>query len=116
MKYDEGRLWSAVIIQAIQDLLGKNQKLRKEAQGWINSQSFAMVCDLANLDFEWTKNALNKIGTNKEGLIDFSSSETQSSLVHNKEAAALFVGQYLNDCLSMPEERKSILQWTLANA
>ncbi|WP_339046435.1 hypothetical protein [Candidatus Mesenet endosymbiont of Agriotes lineatus] len=83
MKYDEGRLWSVVIIQAIQDLLGKNQKLRKEAQGWINSQSFAMVCDLANLDFERTKNALNKIGTNKEGLIDFSSSEVKSLLIYN---------------------------------
>lgn len=116
MKYDEVRLWSAVIIQAIQDLLGKNQKLRKEAQGWINSQSFAVVCDLANLDFARTKNMLNKIGTNKGEFMDFSSSKTKSSLVHNKEAAALSLGQYLSDCLSMPEERKSILQWKLANA
>ncbi|WP_264376482.1 MULTISPECIES: hypothetical protein [unclassified Wolbachia] len=62
MKYDEGKLWAAVITRAIQDAAGKKPKLKKEACQWIRSRSFETVCELANLDFKRLKNMLNKFG------------------------------------------------------
>lgn len=55
MKYDEEKLWSAVITRAIQDAVGKNPKLKKEAINWLNSKSFETVCELANLNFKRMK-------------------------------------------------------------
>ncbi|BET28989.1 hypothetical protein wCauATS_11910 [Wolbachia pipientis] len=97
MKYDEGKLWAAVITRAIQDAAGKKPKLKKEACQWIRSRSFETVCELANLDFKRLKNMLNKFGINKENFMDFSSKNAlkiKSLLINN-----------IKDCLSylLPE-------------
>ncbi|WP_353274311.1 hypothetical protein [Wolbachia endosymbiont (group B) of Hofmannophila pseudospretella] len=92
LKYDEGKLWAAVITRAIQDAAGKNPKLKKEACQWIRSRSFETVCELANLDFKRLKNMLNKFGINKENFMDFSSKNAlkiKSLLINN-----------IKDCLS----------------
>lgn len=60
MKYDEGKLWAAVITRALQDAAGRNLKLKKEACKWIRSRSFETVCELANLDSKRLKNMLIK--------------------------------------------------------
>ncbi|WP_265022336.1 MULTISPECIES: AAA family ATPase [unclassified Wolbachia] len=73
MKYDEGKLWAAVITRAIQDAAGKNLKLKKEACQWIRSRSFETVCELANFDFQRLKSMLNKFGINQEDSMNFSS-------------------------------------------
>ncbi|WP_395461641.1 AAA family ATPase [Wolbachia endosymbiont (group A) of Therophilus tumidulus] len=49
MKYDEEKLWIAVIERAIKDAAGKNLELKKEAIKWFDSESFETVCELANL-------------------------------------------------------------------
>jgi hypothetical protein len=36
LKYDEEKLWYAVITRAIEDAVGKNQKLKKEAINWLD--------------------------------------------------------------------------------
>ncbi|WCR54474.1 MAG: hypothetical protein PG981_001496 [Wolbachia endosymbiont of Ctenocephalides orientis wCori] len=92
MKYDESKLWTAVITRGIQDAVGKSHTLKKAAYNWIyGSQSFRDVCDLANLDCKSLKNMLSKIiGT--EGIMDFSSKkvlEIKPLLINN-----------LKDCLS----------------
>jgi hypothetical protein len=58
LKYDEEKLWVAVIKRAIKDAAGKNAELKKETIKWFNSESFETVCELANLDFQRVKNAL----------------------------------------------------------
>lgn len=55
MKYDEAKLWIAVIERAMKDAVGKNIKLKEEAIKWLNSESFETVCELANLDFKLVK-------------------------------------------------------------
>ncbi len=55
MKYDEEKLWIAVIERAMKDAVGKNLKLKEEAIKWLNSESFETVCELANLDFQRVK-------------------------------------------------------------
>ncbi|MGL9779423.1 MAG: hypothetical protein ACR5K5_04150 [Wolbachia sp.] len=55
MKYDEEKLWVAVIKRAIKDAAAE---LKKETIKWFNSESFETVCELANLDFQRVKNAL----------------------------------------------------------
>lgn len=55
MKYDEEKLWVAVIERAMKDAAGKNQKLKKEAINWLDSKFFETVCELANLDFQYVK-------------------------------------------------------------
>lgn len=85
MKYDEGKLWAAVITRAIQDIAGKNLKLKKEACKWIRSRSFETVCELANLDFQRLKSMLNKFGINKEDSMNFSSNKNvlKTKLIDN---------------------------------
>ncbi|WP_419247469.1 AAA family ATPase [Wolbachia endosymbiont of Rhagoletis indifferens] len=58
MKYDEEKLWIAVIKRAIKDAAGKNAELKKEAIEWFNSESFETVCELANLSSKRMKNML----------------------------------------------------------
>jgi hypothetical protein len=43
------RLWSAVILQALNDASGNDQKARSEARSWLtgNSQDFRAVCEMA---------------------------------------------------------------------
>ncbi|OJH31496.1 MAG: hypothetical protein ABOJ95_001126 [Wolbachia endosymbiont of Armadillidium vulgare] len=55
MRYDEEKLWTAVIERAMKDAVGKNVKLKEEAIKWLNSESFETVCELANLDFQYIK-------------------------------------------------------------
>lgn len=69
LKYDEGKLWAAVITRAIQDAAGKNLKLKKEACKWIHSRSFETVCELANFDFKRLKNMLNKMIGNGDSMV-----------------------------------------------
>jgi len=66
LKYDEEKLWSAVITRAIQDAVGKNQKLKKEAINWLNSKSFETVCELANLNFTRMKNMYGNFMSKKQ--------------------------------------------------
>ncbi|WP_341816468.1 AAA family ATPase [Wolbachia endosymbiont (group A) of Agelastica alni] len=58
MKYDEEKLWIAVIKRAIKDAAGKNAELKKEAIKWFDSESFETVCELANLSSKRMKNML----------------------------------------------------------
>ncbi|WP_353275760.1 hypothetical protein [Wolbachia endosymbiont (group A) of Pipizella viduata] len=58
MKYDEEKLWIAVIKRAIKDAAGKNAELKKEAIEWFDSESFETVCELANLSSKRMKNML----------------------------------------------------------
>ncbi|QXF95229.1 hypothetical protein WOSOC_0035 [Wolbachia phage WO] len=60
MKYDEEKLWIAVIERAMKDAAGKNVKLKGEAIKWLNSESFETVCELANLDFKLVRDSLSK--------------------------------------------------------
>ncbi|KZC11439.1 hypothetical protein WN55_03028 [Dufourea novaeangliae] len=55
-KYDEEKLWIAVIEKAMNDALGKNVKLKEEAIKWLNSESFKTAYELVNLDYEHVKN------------------------------------------------------------
>ncbi len=89
MKYDEGKLWAAVIARALQDAAGRNLKLKKEACKWIRSRSFETVCELANLDFKRLKNMLIK---KEENFMGFSSQkEIKSLLIDNiKECVSYF--------------------------
>lgn len=76
MKYDEEKLWVAVVEQAIREATGKNKELREAAYSWIHSEeTFRTVCELANLDHERLKNMLSKIIGKKENFMDFSSQE-----------------------------------------
>ncbi|WP_259349190.1 hypothetical protein [Wolbachia pipientis] len=56
LKYDEEKLWIAVIERAMKDAVGKNVKLKEEAMKWLNSESFETVCELANLSSKRMKN------------------------------------------------------------
>lgn len=49
MKYNEEKLWIAVIERAIKDAAGKNLELKIEAIKWFDSEPFKTVCELANL-------------------------------------------------------------------
>ncbi len=101
MKYDEEKLWVAVVEQAILDITGKNRELRKEAYSWIHStESFRTVCELANLDSERLKNMLSKIIGKKGDFMDFSSQKIKSLLINNiKECVSylLPVGEFYQD-------------------
>ncbi|UIP93043.1 hypothetical protein JSQ73_001575 [Wolbachia endosymbiont of Anopheles demeilloni] len=66
MKYDEEKLWSAVVTRGIQDAVGKNPKLREEAINWLNSKSFETVCELANLNFTRMKNMYGNFMSKKQ--------------------------------------------------
>ena len=52
MIYPERRLWSAVILQAIHDLLGRSYKDQRHALVWIfyNDPDYFKVCNYANID------------------------------------------------------------------
>ncbi|WP_341823161.1 MULTISPECIES: hypothetical protein [unclassified Wolbachia] len=60
MKYDEAKLWIAVIERAMKDAVGKNVKLKEEAIKWLNSESFETVCELADLDFKLVRDSLSQ--------------------------------------------------------
>ncbi|WP_353272416.1 AAA family ATPase [Wolbachia endosymbiont (group A) of Urophora cardui] len=77
MKYDEEKLWIAVIERAIKDAVGKNVKLKEEAIKWLNSESFETVCELANLSSKRMKNMLVGYG----GFM--SKKEIKASLIDN---------------------------------
>jgi hypothetical protein len=50
MKYDEAKLWTAVVTQAIEDAVGKDHRLRKEALQWIyGAKSFEPSVSLLTL-------------------------------------------------------------------
>ncbi|MGL9779241.1 MAG: AAA family ATPase [Wolbachia sp.] len=84
MKYDEEKLWVAVVEQAILDVTGKSRELREEAYSWIHStESFRTVCELANLDSERLKSMLSKIIGKKGDFMDFSSQKIKSLLINN---------------------------------
>ncbi len=101
MKYDEEKLWVAVVEQAILDITGKNRELRKEAYSWIHStESFRTVCELANLDSERLKNMLSKIIGKKGDFMDFSSQKIKSLLINNiKECVSYLLpgGEFYQD-------------------
>ncbi|WP_264328851.1 AAA family ATPase [Wolbachia endosymbiont (group A) of Andrena hattorfiana] len=86
MKYDEEKLWIAVIERAIKDAVGKNVKLKEEAIKWLNSESFETVCELANLSSKRMKNMLLGCG----GFM--SKKEIKASLIDNvKECVSYLI-------------------------
>ncbi|WCR59256.1 MAG: hypothetical protein PG978_000692 [Wolbachia endosymbiont of Ctenocephalides felis wCfeF] len=86
MKYNEEKLWIAVIERAIQDAVGKNAELKKEAIKWFYSNDFETVCELANLSSRRMKNMLLGYG----GLM--SKMETNALLVDNiKECVSYLI-------------------------
>ncbi|MFP3025459.1 MAG: AAA family ATPase, partial [Wolbachia sp.] len=66
MKYDEEKLWIAVIERAIKDAAGKNPELKKEAIKWFDSESFETVCELANLSSKRMKSMYGGFMQRKE--------------------------------------------------
>ncbi|WP_265030279.1 AAA family ATPase [Wolbachia endosymbiont (group A) of Philonthus cognatus] len=66
MKYDEEKLWIAVIERAIKDAAGKNLELKKEAIKWFDSESFETVCELANLSSKRMKSMYGGFMQRKE--------------------------------------------------
>lgn len=66
MKYDEEKLWIAVIKRVIKDAAGKNAELKKEAIEWFDSESFETVCELANLSSKRMKNMFGGFMSKKE--------------------------------------------------
>ncbi|MDX5526336.1 MAG: hypothetical protein O7167_00345 [Wolbachia endosymbiont of Andrena nigroaenea] len=66
MKYEEEKLWIAVIERAIKDAAGKNLELKKEATEWLNSKSFETVCELANLSSKRMKSMYGGFMQRKE--------------------------------------------------
>lgn len=66
MKYDEEKLWIAVIERAIKDAAGKNLELKKEAIRWFDSESFETVCELANLSSKRMKSMYGGFMQRKE--------------------------------------------------
>ncbi|WP_237357344.1 MULTISPECIES: AAA family ATPase [unclassified Wolbachia] len=66
LKYDEEKLWIAVIERAIKDAAGKNAELKKEAIEWFDSESFETVCELANLSSKRMKNMYGGFMSKKE--------------------------------------------------
>lgn len=87
MKYDEEKLWIAVVERAVRDAIGKNKKLKKEAIKWLHSEAFETTCDLANLDSGRMKDIMrNKY---KENFMSFFSEEMKTLLINN-----------INECVS----------------
>ncbi|WP_265024095.1 MULTISPECIES: AAA family ATPase [unclassified Wolbachia] len=66
LKYDEEKLWIAVIERAIKDAAGKNLELKKEAIKWFDSESFETVCELANLSSKRMKSMYGGFMQRKE--------------------------------------------------
>jgi Predicted ATP-dependent serine protease len=66
LKYDEEKLWIAVIERAIKDAAGKNPELKKEAIKWFDSESFETVCELANLSSKRMKSMYGGFMQRKE--------------------------------------------------
>lgn len=116
MKYDEEKLWVAVIKRDIKDAAGKNAELKKEAIKWFNSESFETVCELANLDSERLKNMLSKIIGKKGDFMDFSSQkEIKEFLIDNiKECVSYLLpdGEFHQDKFYMGNlgENKIIIE------
>jgi len=52
MIYPERRLWSAVILRAMEDLFGKSYENQRHAFVWIfyNDPDYFRVCNYANID------------------------------------------------------------------
>ncbi|WP_264688662.1 MULTISPECIES: helicase RepA family protein [unclassified Wolbachia] len=63
MKYDEEKLWIAVIERAIKDAA---VELKKEAIKWFDSESFETVCELANLSSKRMKSMYGGFMQRKE--------------------------------------------------
>ncbi|BET31293.1 MULTISPECIES: AAA family ATPase [unclassified Wolbachia] len=63
MKYDEEKLWIAVIERAIKDAA---VELKKEAIKWFDSESFETVCELANLNSKRMKSMYGGFMQRKE--------------------------------------------------
>lgn len=102
MKYDEEKLWSAVVEQAVREATGRNKKLKEAAYSWIHSrESFRTVCELANLDSKRLKNMLNKIIEKEGNFMDFlSKKEIKTFLIDNiKECVSYLLpgGEFYQD-------------------
>ncbi|WP_264724054.1 MULTISPECIES: helicase RepA family protein [Wolbachia] len=63
LKYDEEKLWIAVIERAIKDAA---VELKKEAIKWFDSESFETVCELANLNSKRMKSMYGGFMQRKE--------------------------------------------------
>src|SRR5580692_12670343 len=68
------RLWTAVLINAVEDWRNGTLRARREAQTFLfdNDEDFAMVCNNAGLDFSDFRVRLLKIGRRVEARVPFS--------------------------------------------
>jgi hypothetical protein len=68
------RLWTAVLLHAVEDWRNGTLRARREAQTFLldNDEDFAMVCNNAGLDFSDFRVRLLKIGRRVEARVPFS--------------------------------------------
>jgi len=68
------RLWTAVLLNAIEDWRNGTLRAQREAQSFLfdNDEDFAMVCSNAGLDFGDFRPRLLKIGRRVEARVPFS--------------------------------------------
>jgi hypothetical protein len=68
------RLWTAVLLNAVEDWRNGTLRARREAQTFLfdNDEDFAMVCNNAGLDFSDFRVRLLKIGRRVEARVPFS--------------------------------------------
>jgi hypothetical protein len=68
------RLWTAVLLNAVEDWRNGTLRARREAQTFIfdSDEDFAMVCNNAGLDFSDFRVRLLKIGRRVEARVPFS--------------------------------------------
>ncbi|MFZ3216342.1 MAG: hypothetical protein WA192_09820 [Candidatus Acidiferrales bacterium] len=70
----ERRLWTAVVVSAVEDWRGNSLRARREAQEFLfeNDRDFEMVCSAAGLDSSDFRARLLKIGRRAEAQERFS--------------------------------------------
>jgi hypothetical protein len=68
------RLWTAVLVNAVEDWRNGSLRARREAQEFLfdNDEDFEMVCTAAGLDSSDFRNRLSKVGQRVEARVPFS--------------------------------------------
>lgn len=115
MKYDEEKLWIAVIERAIKDAAGKNLELKKEAIKWFDSESFETVCELANLSSKRMKSMYGGFMQRKEikGLLIDNIKECVPYLIPNGNfyRERTYVGNFDGNTITVKIVGKEVGNW-----
>lgn len=75
-------IWCCVLAQLLCDLAGIDLKARREAERWVASRDFNVVCDFACMEASVALSVINKINTNPEFAASF---RVSNSTLHNRE-------------------------------